>query len=172
MEISYRFFVVYTPISLFFVLCPSRNGTHLPSKQPEDEVKVLLKFMANKELSITIIDDDEIAHYLVSVFLKRELPTATIRSFLSATEFLSVFDAGSFKTDGILLDISMPKMTGWELAERLKKTSFDIPVHILSSSADSRDLQRIGDFSFIRSYIVKPLTVEKLREFLADVVRK
>lgn len=126
----------------------------------------------SKEISITIIDDDEIAHYLVSIFLKHELPGATIHSFMSAMEFLAAFKRGDFKTDGILLDISMPKMTGWELADRLKDTTFDTPIHILSSSADSRDIQRADHYSFVKNYIVKPLTVEKLRGFLADVVRK
>jgi CheY-like chemotaxis protein len=125
----------------------------------------------SKEISITIIDDDEIAHYLVSVFLKRELPNAVIHSFLSAMEFLDALKDRNFKTNGILLDISMPKMTGWELADRLKPLNFDTPVHILSSSADSRDLQRAEDYSFVKNYIVKPLTVEKLREFLADVLQ-
>ncbi|HEY0655520.1 MAG TPA: response regulator [Chryseosolibacter sp.] len=124
------------------------------------------------DLSITIIDDDEIAHYLVSIFVKRELPTAIIHSFLSATEFLTAFNHGDFETDGILLDISMPKMTGWELADRLKTTTFNTPVHILSSSADSRDIQRADDYSFVKNYIVKPLTVEKLRSFLDDVTKK
>jgi CheY-like chemotaxis protein len=125
----------------------------------------------SKEISITIIDDDEIAHYLVSVFLRRESPSAVIHSFMSAIEFLEAIREKNFKTDGILLDISMPKMTGWELADRLKPMDFDTPVYILSSSADSRDLQRAENYSFVRNYIVKPLTVEKLREFLADVLQ-
>jgi CheY-like chemotaxis protein len=124
----------------------------------------------SREVSITIIDDDEIAHYLVTVFLRRELPSATIHSFLSAMEFLAALKDGNFKTDGILLDISMPKMTGWDLADKLKTTDFNTPVHILSSSADSRDLQRAENYSFVKRYIVKPLTVETLRKFLADVV--
>lgn len=125
-----------------------------------------------KDISITIIDDDEIAHYLVTIFLKRELPQASIRSFLSAMEFLTALKDEHFETDGILLDISMPRMTGWDLADRLKTTAFNTPIHILSSSADSRDVQRAENYSFVKSYIVKPLTVEKLREFLADVVRQ
>jgi CheY-like chemotaxis protein len=125
----------------------------------------------SKEVSITIIDDDEIAHYLVSVFLKREFPNATIHNFPGAMEFLTAIKDGTFETDGILLDISMPKMTGWELADRLKITDFNMPIHILSSSADSRDIQRAENYPFVKGYIVKPLTVEKLREFLAGVVK-
>lgn len=125
----------------------------------------------SKEVSITIIDDDEIAHYLVSVFLKREFPNATIHNYLGGMEFLTAVKEGNFETDGILLDISMPKMTGWELADRLKATNFNIPIHILSSSADSRDIQRAENYSFVKGYIVKPLTVEKLREFLTDIVK-
>lgn len=116
--------------------------------------------------SITIIDDDEMAHYLISVFIKREIPKATIHSFFTAVEFLKALTKTKFTTDRILLDINMPIMTGWELLDNLKPSAFTTPVHILSSSSDSRDLKRSLDYSFVKGYFIKPLTVEKLKLFL------
>jgi CheY-like chemotaxis protein len=117
--------------------------------------------------SVTIIDDDEMAHYLIGVFIKRELPKATIHSFFTAVEFLEAFAKRHFNTDRILLDINMPLMSGWELLENLKPTAFATPVHILSSSNDARDVSRSHDYSFVKGYFVKPLTVEKLKMFLS-----
>jgi CheY-like chemotaxis protein len=124
--------------------------------------------MNKHDFSITVIDDDETVHYIIRTLVKRENPAAKVNSFTNPIEFLTAY-TDDFSSDGILLDINMPKMDGWQLLERLKKIPFSIPIYMFSSSADTRDVDRITKYDIVKGYIVKPLTSEKLRTLLSHI---
>jgi CheY-like chemotaxis protein len=118
---------------------------------------------------IAVVDDDETTHYLVAVMLKKQLPDVEIDSFLSAVEFLEGVKKGHRRPDAMLLDINMPKVSGWELMNELKILGLDTPVHMFSSSEDARDVSRVADYNFCKGYIVKPLTLEKVKQYIQDL---
>lgn len=120
--------------------------------------------------TIAVVDDDETTHYLVSVMLKSQLPGVTILPFMSAVEFLEEYHKGNGHADAMLLDINMPKMNGWELLSQLQPEGFNTPVHMFSSSEDSRDLNRVTQFACCKGYIVKPLTIDKVKKYVADLM--
>ena len=62
-----------------------------------------------------------------------------------------------FPFDFILLDLSLPDMSGWEFLTTLKEDplSKDIPVLILTGSQDQHDLMK-AQFSLAQDYLQKP----------------
>ena len=69
--------------------------------------------------------------------------------------------ADFYSPSAIILDITLPGMSGWEVMERLKENSKTrpIPVHFISAMDDSIDAMRMGAIG----YLTKPVTSEQLR---------
>jgi CheY-like chemotaxis protein len=73
--------------------------------------------------------------------------------------------AGSEDPDLILMDISLPKMDGWEVTRRLKNNSQtrDIPVIALTAHALSTDRQKAFEIG-CDDYDTKPVEFGRLSE--------
>jgi CheY-like chemotaxis protein len=69
----------------------------------------------------------------------------------------------------VLLDIKMPKLDGFEVVERLKRSpARAIPVVVMASCREEREV--LGAFHLeVAGYVVKPLEREALRTELARV---
>jgi len=71
--------------------------------------------------------------------------------------------------DLIILDIQLPKLTGFELLEKLNKENFKIPpVIITSACAMDCDKQKAKEFG-IEDYITKPIDINN---FIKTVKQK
>lgn len=79
----------------------------------------------------------------------------------------------AFPPSVVFLDINMPRMTGFEFLEELSKLQESTPeleptvVLMLSSSGESCDRERAAEFSCVRDFVVKPLSVDRAIE-IAD----
>ncbi|MGY0391872.1 response regulator [Bizionia sp. KMM 8389] len=73
--------------------------------------------------------------------------------------------------DLILLDLNMPILDGWQVLDEIIKiqTKRKIKIYIVSSSIDSRDLQRAKEYDLVSNYIIKPFSAEKLNELCKDI---
>ncbi|GLB52617.1 response regulator [Neptunitalea chrysea] len=70
----------------------------------------------------------------------------------------------------ILLDINMPIMDGWGFLDRIMAIEIPKPVtiYIVSSSIDPTDFNKAEEYSSVSNFIVKPVTVEKLKHILKE----
>ena len=70
--------------------------------------------------------------------------------------------------DYILLDINMPIMNGWEFLDEYKRLNIDpagkSKIFIISSSVFSNDINKARSYPLVKSFISKPLSVEKIKE--------
>jgi signal transduction histidine kinase/CheY-like chemotaxis protein/CHASE3 domain sensor protein len=75
--------------------------------------------------------------------------------------------AAAFKPMGILLDIQLPILSGWDVMDRLKQTSETrhIPVHIMSSHRMKNESLLKGAVDFID----KPVALEKMHEVFEKI---
>lgn len=60
----------------------------------------------------------------------------------------------------IFLDLNMPVMDGWEFLDSFNSffKESKTKIYILSSSIDSRDIERSKEYALVEGFIAKPLT--------------
>jgi CheY-like chemotaxis protein len=78
--------------------------------------------------------------------------------------------AGTFKPDVALVDLGMPGMNGFEVAERLRTTQKDLLLIAVSgySGEESRRRARGAGFD---EYVIKPLDPQTLEDLLTRHAR-
>ncbi|MDX1542516.1 MAG: response regulator [Christiangramia sp.] len=72
--------------------------------------------------------------------------------------------------DFILLDINMPVMNGWDFLDEFIKIPCEqnITIYIVTSSLDPLDLEKAKSYSNVNNYLIKPISIENLREQLIE----
>jgi two-component system alkaline phosphatase synthesis response regulator PhoP len=77
------------------------------------------------------------------------------------------------KPDLIMMDVRMPKMTGYEACRRMKGEADlkDIPVVFLSAKGQDEEIQTGIEAGAI-AYILKPFAPEELNRRLAEILQQ
>lgn len=135
-----------------------------------EEPSALISAATNRKLTsrknIVVVDDDENHRSLLAEFL--EPMGFQVTGFPSAQSCLDSLDG--MLVDVFLLDISMPVMTGWQLAEQIRNRC-EPPVRILMISALVDDqIQQHAHDSSSKNYFVKPLDLNKLLARLREIL--
>ncbi len=113
--------------------------------------------MNEPKIRIILVEDDINLGYLLVDFLENN--GFEVKLFRDGLSGLSGFKSTVF--DFCILDLMLPKMDGFTLAEKIKEIKSDIPVIILSARSMKDDKLkgfRIG----IDDYITKPFDEEEL----------
>ena len=115
-------------------------------------------------LRTIIIDDDEIV-----TFLQRKIVTKcdldsdpfTFKDGEKALKFLEQ-SAEPDTNYLIMLDINMPKMSGWEFLDRLKAIPNNDQCHVVmvTSSIDRKDKRDAADDPHVVDFIEKPVSAK------------
>jgi CheY-like chemotaxis protein len=114
---------------------------------------------------VLVVDDDDVIRQLITVNLELEgfevIPAGDGQDALD-----KVKDA---QPDVVTLDVMMPRVDGWEAAERLRADpeTAHIKVILLSARAQESDIQR-GERIGVDAYLTKPFDPDEL----IDVVRR
>jgi CheY-like chemotaxis protein len=114
-----------------------------------------------KSWSILVVDDEpdnvEVVTDTLAFF------GLTVKSAPNGVEGLELLK--TFTPDIILLDLSMPKMDGWEMRQAIKRNpaTVQIPVIALSAHAMAGDKERALDAGF-DGYLTKPIRIATLLE--------
>ena len=81
-----------------------------------------------------------------------------------------LFNAESYDYDAIVLDVMLPKLDGWEILSRLRKTK-KTPVLMLTARDQTRDRVR-GLATGADDYMVKPFDLPELFARLRALIRR
>ena len=114
---------------------------------------------------ILLVDDETVLAHMMERMLSSLGYTVAV--FTSSLEALSVYERDPDKFDLVLTDMTMPEMTGTELATKIFALRPELPVILLTGFSEAVDESMAKDIG-ISEYIVKP--VDKL--VLAKVIRK
>lgn len=124
-----------------------------------------------KQIDLTcIIDDDPIYIYGAKRVLEIADFSKSFMIFNNGKEALEalqpLFTHGKNIPDIILLDINMPVMDGWQFLDELMKinSAKKIKIFIVSSSIDTRDIEKAKRYEIVEDYILKPITIEKINK--------
>ncbi|MCT4660924.1 MAG: response regulator transcription factor [Tissierellales bacterium] len=102
--------------------------------------------------TILIIEDEQQIRQIIKDFFAHE--GFVLLEAKDGEEGLELFESN--KVDLILLDIMMPKIDGWSVCRRIRKTS-DVPIVIMTARGDEDD-QLLGYDLKADDYVVKPFS--------------
>lgn len=126
---------------------------------------------------VVLVDDDPIVRMVATKILKVIDFSGLISEFengqLAIDELLRRSNSGTPIVDRslLLLDINMPGMDAWGFLDRFtqldKETKKHFFVAIITSSVNTNDRTKAFSYPDVRDYINKPLSGERLTDFLA-----
>ncbi|MDX9745767.1 MAG: PAS domain S-box protein [Syntrophales bacterium] len=116
-----------------------------------------------------LVADDEAA---VGAVIKEQLESLgyTVQTTVDSMEALNLFRKHPQRFDLVITDMTMPKMTGYQLATEMLKIRPDIPIIICTGYSDSlseSDCREIG----IRRILIKPVHMGELAGVVREHIR-
>jgi len=147
-------------------------NVYLPLSQGVTEIQPDEKFSKYETGTerILLVDDEEPVALLEKQMLKRL--GYTVSSCTSSLEALEVFRASPDAFDLVVTDMTMPKMTGNQLAKELIPIRPDIPIIICTGFSEHINKERaiaIGIKDFLMKPVVKSEMAEVVRRVLDNV---
>ncbi len=119
-----------------------------------------------------LIDDDEATNVYHDIIVQESDVVEEYQIFDSALTALEFLKNREKAPDFILLDINMPRMTGWEFLEEYKKldqAANPPKVIMLTTSLGAFDKKQAEDNPIVSGFRQKPLTLEMLEEIAASI---
>lgn len=117
----------------------------------------------NSNIDIMIVDDDP----SILGFLKKAVASMglNVHTASSAAEALKKMEKLEHPVDILLTDVVMPRMTGFELAEKFQETNPDSRI-IFMSGFSPKTLKTDHLFPDLGVFLQKPFTFRELREII------
>jgi two-component system sensor histidine kinase ChiS len=115
---------------------------------------------SNGSLNVLIVDDEPVNRQVFANYLS--LHHYGITQASNGLEALSLLESG-FKPDLILLDVMMPRLTGYEVTQRIRQTwkASELPIVLLSAKNQVSDLV-VGLEAGANDYLTKPISKDEL----------
>jgi signal transduction histidine kinase len=114
---------------------------------------------------VLLVDDDPRLVTVLSDMLRGGGHTVTTAT--TGEEAVEIFDPAVH--DVVITDLGMPRMTGWEVAERVKSKSPETAVFLLTGWGEGVSAHESSQF--VDRVIAKPVSAESLLEQLAELKR-
>ena len=123
-----------------------------------------------KQIDITcIIDDDPIFVFGAKRIMQAADFSKSFIIFNNGKEAIDglkhILTEGQKIPEVILLDINMPVMDGWQFLDEFSKIerAKDVTIFIVSSSIDPSDLEKARSYNIVNDYVLKPISIEKVK---------
>jgi CheY-like chemotaxis protein len=127
--------------------------------------------MANKKYNlIMVVDDDMIFRESARMWLNKEDLCEEIALFEDGELAIEWFKENSDQTppDMVILDINMPIMDGWDFLQAFDELELEgkenVTIVMVSSSINPEDIERAHQNRWLKDYVNKPLTPQKMAE--------
>lgn len=129
-------------------------------------------------IKLLVIDDDDINNFLLGHLLKKSEYSVESKMFTDPLMGLSYIINSAEKDEAIdliLLDINMPKLTGWEVLDELRRNGEGLQkvekLYMLSSSVHITDMEQAKEYPEVSGFISKPITLEFLTEIFLEITK-
>lgn len=123
----------------------------------------------SKDYKILVVDDSTTNVVLLEAILDEK--GYTIETALNAKEAYSIIDKET--PDLILLDLLMPKISGFDFLEEIRKNekTKNTPVIVVSALTDEDNIEKILKMGAI-DFVKKPIDLQYLVERVESVLQK
>jgi len=109
---------------------------------------------------IILVDDEPIVNRLHKMLLQKYQKDGIIVDFIDPA--LALEYVLENRPDLIFLDLNMPKINGWEFLKLIQQYNVKVDVIIVSSSIDEHEKVKAKSYPFVKDFLSKPLTSEKI----------
>ncbi len=118
-----------------------------------------------KTIKILIVDDDSDIRFLLSKTLKK----AGYNVIEAADGFEGIESVREHKPDLVILDIMMPRMSGWEACDKIKEIDPYLPIAILTIKGAEPD--EVKSFvSGANRHITKPMKKKEVLKIVEELL--
>lgn len=138
------------------------------SRHPSEKIPADQSIPGGNE-TILFVDDEEPLVHMGKQMLERLGYSITART--SSIEALEAFRANPDKFDLVIVDQTMPNMTGIELAEALQCIRSNIPIILTTGFSEMITFEKIKQVG-IREYLLKPILMSDLGIAVRRVLEK
>ncbi len=153
-----------TEVHVYIPLLEQGTGKTMEQSTTKNELGDSKTIQGGME-KILLVDDEEVLARMEEKVLKHLGYRTTMCT--GSIEALETFKASQDDYDLVITDMTMPDMTGIQLAGELKKIRPDIPVIIFSGFSDQINEEKCRALG-IQGYAMKPL----MRQEIAETIRK
>ncbi len=154
----------------FTVRLPVATVDEISSAVEKDEADHAAGQKAEHAAKVLVIDDAPMIRTLLGDMLEKLGHTCETAG--GGAEGLAAFEAARLAGkpfDLVLSDLGMPEVSGWEVADAVKRSSPKTPVALITGWGDQLDAQRMKQ-SPVDAVIAKPFRVEDIRKLLAEAL--
>lgn len=118
---------------------------------------------------ILIADDDELSRLVIGHYLTKA--GYLVETAVDGLDALK--KTAAFKPELLVLDLNMPKMSGFDVARRLKENpeTRNIPIFVITTYGQEINIKK-GYALGIEEYITKPLNMEHLKLRINKYLKK
>ena len=116
----------------------------------------------NQQKNILLVEDEQFLANLLKIRLEKE--GFAIHQAKDGQEALNFIKESKLKLDLILLDIILPKLSGFEVLEAIRadSQSQDIPVMIISNLGQESDIGRGQSLGAVEYVVKAKVSIEEL----------
>ena len=114
---------------------------------------------------LLIVDDSEIDRRILSNILSKRFEIAEVENGYSALEIITKKSSG---IDGMLLDISMPMLDGFNVLNVMSENKIKIPVVLVTAEATATNVKRASRYE-ISDFISKPFDVQTVLDKIGRI---
>jgi CheY-like chemotaxis protein len=139
---------------------PEKVASAAPSRTP---------IMAREGCTVLLVDDEDGVREVAGEMLRRlgvEVISAT-----DGAEAIQILTAQGEQISAVLLDVTMPKMTGPETARRLRLLQPETPIILMSGYSQTRLTSRAGDLG-VAGFLRKPFLPDALESVLENALSR
>lgn len=125
--------------------------------------------------TICIIDDDPIFRFGTKKLMEKVQASLNFLIYKNGKEafedIIYKLKSNTNIPDVILLDLNMPIMDGWQFLDEFATIANTerIPIYIVSSSVDSRDIEKAKNYEIVNDYIIKPFSLSVIQDLLLEL---
>jgi len=137
-------------------------------EKPVKEIEMIEKLPRGNE-TILFIDDEKAITNMIQEILERL--GYQVETSLNPEEALVLFQSKSDTFDLVITDMTMPQMTGSQLAGKLMAIRADIPVIICTGHSSFIDEEKAKELG-ISGYLMKPVSMSKIAKAIRIALDK
>ena len=127
-----------------------------------DDIIEFLDISTKEEISVAIVDDNDVNRTLISKMLDKILNTSKKSEFEDGLQIVKAIEEGE-NFDLILMDVQMPNMDGYEACRKLRDMEYTGKI-ILATGSTGQDVLKKMKEAGCNDMIPKPVKIEDLEK--------